>query len=102
MSKELHNSDTPRVMAAHKLAEGHGQLFEYVTIQNLACDLERENARLREALKVISEWNSFPETGQKWRDGTPLSYAAAYGSNGERDYMRNVAQKALTPSEFGG
>ena len=48
------------------------------------------------ALEKIERWfGEFPPTGQTWDDGTPMSYAAAYGSNGERDYMRGVARAAL-------
>lgn len=62
-----------------------------------------EGERLREALRRIERWSGeFPETGQFWPnvDGTisdrPMSYGACYGSNGERDYMRSVARRALS------
>lgn len=52
---------------------------------------------LRAALERIAKWHGeFPATGRKWDDGTPMSYYAAYGSNGERDYMRKVASDAIT------
>ena len=53
-------------------------------------------AGLVEALRQIVRWDGFPSTGQTW-PGTdrPISYCAAYGSNGERDFMRNVAADAL-------
>ena len=60
-------------------------------------DAERHYAeaeRLREALEKVERWQ-FPPTGKFWESGTPVSYGAAYGSNGERDYMRNVARAAL-------
>jgi hypothetical protein len=44
----------------------------------------------------------FPETGLFWSndDGSesdrPMSYGAAWGSNGERDYMRSVARQTLS------
>lgn len=48
------------------------------------------------ALQRISRWfGEFPETGKSWGDGTPTSYAAEYGSHGERDYMRQVASDAI-------
>ena len=53
--------------------------------------------KLETALKRIIEWNSFPETGEFYsNDKTrPISYGAWNGSNGERDFMRNIAQEAL-------
>lgn len=66
--------------------------------------LEAEAERLREALMRIERWfGEFPETGKFWRgdEGAitdrPMSYGAAYGSNGERDYMRSIARAALEP-----
>jgi hypothetical protein len=54
---------------------------------------------MEEALNKITTWfGQFPESGRTWPDGEPMSYAAAFGSNGERDYMRVVAQKALDKS----
>ena len=51
---------------------------------------------LETALKTISKWfGEFPETHHFYSDGKQLSYSAAYGSNGERDYMRKVAKDAL-------
>ena len=55
-----------------------------------------------EALEKIERWfGEFPETGRNWpnEDGSdsdrPMSYGAVNGSNGERDFMRHVARKAL-------
>lgn len=45
------------------------------------------------ALDRIYKWDSFPEA--ELRDGTKCSYLFAYGSNGERDYMRALAKDAL-------
>ena len=51
---------------------------------------------LKKALQTIARWHGeFPETGKTWDDGSPMSYAACYGSNGERDYMRQIALDAL-------
>jgi len=48
------------------------------------------------ALKRIAKWvGEFPESGRIWQDGSPMSYGAAFGSNGERDYMRQLAREAL-------
>ena len=54
--------------------------------------------KLEEALQRIATWHGeFPDTGLFW-DGDktrPMSYAAAYGSNGEINFMRNIAYEAL-------
>lgn len=58
-------------------------------------------AIMEAALQRISRWfGEFHETGKTWDDGTPMSYGAANGSNGERDYMRQVASdaSAATPA----
>lgn len=49
------------------------------------------------ALQVVAKW-SFPETGKFWDDDKtqPMSFGACYGSNGERDYMRSIANEALS------
>ena len=57
----------------------------------------REAGGVREALERIAAWSSFPTA--TLRDGTKCSYGAAYGSNGERDYMREVARAALARDE---
>ena len=79
---------------------------------DLTAELAAANAReagLRKALEVIREWTAFPPSGRFWRngDGTisarPMPYGAAFGSNGERDFMRQVARAALAqPSTEGG
>lgn len=52
---------------------------------------------LVEALEQIERWDGFPSTGKTWEgSGEPVSYGAAFGSNGERDFMREVARKALS------
>jgi hypothetical protein len=60
----------------------------------------RAEQQLREALEFIERWSheSFPRTGRTWEDGSPMSYSAAFGSNGERDYMRGIARTALAAS----
>lgn len=56
---------------------------------------------LRAALEKIERWfGEFPPTGKFWNEHDPvakreMSYGACFGSNGERDYMRSVARKAL-------
>ncbi len=51
---------------------------------------------LVEALEQIQRWDGFPPTGKTWEgSGEPVSFSVCYGSNGERDFMRNVAAQAL-------
>jgi len=65
---------------------------EHEGYPGIAHDFER----MRAALEKIERWfGEFPATGRTWDDGSPMSYGAAYGSNGERDYMRGVARAAL-------
>jgi hypothetical protein len=55
-------------------------------------------SELSNALQRIEKWfGEFPSTGQFWdKDQTqPISYAAQYGSNGERDFIREIARVAL-------
>jgi len=48
------------------------------------------------ALERIARWHGeFPDTGKTWPTGGAVSYAAECGSNGERDYMRQIALDAL-------
>lgn len=55
--------------------------------------------KLREALRKIAEWE-LPPTGDTWPGGSPVSYGAKYGSNGERDYMRELARAALAERAY--
>ena len=58
--------------------------------------MDKELQILRGALKIINEWK-FPHTRRYWDEEKtrPMSYGAAFGSNGERDYMRTIAANAL-------
>ena len=48
------------------------------------------------ALEQIERWDGFPSTNETWEgSGKPVSYGVAFGSNGERDFMRGVAKAAL-------
>lgn len=61
--------------------------------------LRAEVRRQRVALERIVRWRGeFPETGKFWDEERtkPMSYASCYGSNGERDFMRNIASEALS------
>lgn len=54
--------------------------------------------RAQTALQRIERWfGEFPETGKFWdaANTETMSYAACFGSNGERDFMRAVARDAL-------
>lgn len=49
-----------------------------------------------DALRKIANWTDFPSTGKFWPGGVvPVSYETEHGSNGARDYMRQVALDAL-------
>jgi hypothetical protein len=57
---------------------------------------ESGHGELVEALEIIERWfGEFPQIVEKWPDGSPMSYVAYFGSNGERDFMRGVARAAL-------
>ena len=65
------------------------------------CPAEAEIKRLRAALTKIARWHGeFPATGKFWDDEKtrPTSFASEYGSNGERDFMRQRALEALGPN----
>lgn len=59
---------------------------------------EAKAERYEKALKAIRDWQ-LPPTGQFYDNdkARPVSFSACYGSNGERDFMRNIANEALTP-----
>ena len=61
-----------------------------------------EVERFRAALQRIARWHGeFPATGRYWdepENTRPMSYSACNGSNGERDFMRQVALDALGPN----
>jgi hypothetical protein len=65
-------------------------------------EMRGDVARMRAALQRIARWHGeFPATGRHWdepENTRPMSYSACYGSNGERDYMRQVALDALGPN----
>jgi hypothetical protein len=58
--------------------------------------MKTQRDELAAALKSIEKWvGEFPPSGRTWDDGTEMSYGAAFGANGEQDYMREVARAAL-------
>jgi hypothetical protein len=86
-------------LAAIRREAETNQKWAFLEWRDRAERAKADNARLREALEKIVEWKDFPETGDTWPTGGKVSYFAAYGSNGERDYMRDVARTALTAKE---
>lgn len=86
--------------ASTKMMTGNG------TVYSQSADLieaqEKTIEELREALAKVVEWK-MPETGEFWDDEKtrPMSYGAAYGSNGERDYIRSLASQALASIDKG-
>lgn len=62
--------------------------------------LLEENERLREALGRIERWfGEFPRSERLDRDGTEMPYGIAFGSNGERDYIRGIARAAIARAD---
>jgi len=56
-----------------------------------------EHATMKAALQRIERWDGeFPAAES---EGKPCSYRFAYGSNGERDFMREIAREALNRIE---
>lgn len=55
---------------------------------------------LKQALVEIESW-AMPSTGKFWDNEKtrPTSYGTEYGSNGERDYIRSVARKAINDNQ---
>jgi len=49
--------------------------------------------QLEAGLREIKEWK--PPMVKSRIDGRKVSFGVEYGSNGERDYFRHVAEKAL-------
>ena len=67
-----------------------------LTLQEELIELRHNNLELIEALRTIEIWfGAFPPSGHFNEDGTEMSYGAAFGSNGERDYMRDIARVVL-------
>lgn len=76
-------------------------LVNYLSEQDSQFDVLKDDIlnieRYKNALKRVEEW-VMPETGKFYDDNgkkIPLSYSYCYGSNGERDYIKNIARNAL-------
>ena len=59
----------------------------------------KQRDELLAALERINRWHGeFPPSGRYWdtpHNTLPMSFSACNGSNGERDYMRDVARAAI-------
>ena len=66
----------------------------YEELEAKCAALAAENAGLKSACERVSMWNDFPHVTLR-STGEVVPYAVAYGSNGERDYMRNIAATAV-------
>ena len=85
------------------------QCKELANIQNkrwaerneiLQSDLKQfkeDNKEFLEALEKIMKWE-LPETNEFWDEDKkrPMSYESCYGSNGARDYIKNIAYSAIS------
>jgi len=65
------------------------------------CKAVNNHAKLLEALHKIANWE-LPESGSFWDNDKkdPMSYEAAFGSNGVRDYIKSVAKAAIKEAEL--
>lgn len=95
----MHRADVMKSRIEALQAECRILESELATVKKVAygnLDLLYGCEKLAEALEQIERWDGFPSTGKTWEgSGEPVSYGAAFGSNGERDFMRKVARKAL-------
>lgn len=96
-----------RGLAAHDLSL-NATMSVALTPKAWRCVLEKlldgpneRELRMEAALRKIARWHKeFPPSGHFYPtttngEMTEMSYGAAFGSNGERDYMRQVALDAL-------
>ena len=100
--------DLIRASDLYKLGDAR---LAWVNEGDLSCllfsTLARGGDELREALEKIERWD-LPASGKFWHnaDGSlserPMSYEAAYGSNGARDYIRLIARSALASTDMAG
>jgi hypothetical protein len=97
-------SDIQRLGGDSMLFEdSFGDLVKYDDHAAIVALLETELAEAKKdierktlALKKIAKWHDeFPPSCRFNEDGTQMSFGAAFGSNGQRDYMRGVAQLAI-------
>lgn len=55
--------------------------------------------KLMDALLPIVALEPFSKTGDTWSNGAEMSCGSKYGSNGKRDYMRNLARETLAATK---
>ena len=100
LAQQATKAEAERDAMAAKLKELEGQAERYKVLLSNSDHTQPMNSRMLAALRRIERWfGEFPPTGQQWDDGSPMSYFACYGSNGERDYMRSVARDAIAAAE---
>lgn len=79
-------------------------MFGYTLVKTTEYNkLVKRSSRMELALSRIRTWfGEFPRTKQfdTFGDGHELSYGYCYGSNGERDYMRGIANDALVSKDL--
>lgn len=70
----------------------------YLKSQEYVAKLQRRDLQRVTALRRIAKWHDeFPEVAD--HEGIMRSYGFMRGSNGERDFMRKIAQDALDGEE---
>jgi hypothetical protein len=82
--------------AVEWLADNHRAIRAALT-RPAQAEQQPSPSELIAALQQIERWDGFPGTGKTWPEsGEPMSYGACFGSNGERNFMRLLAAKAVT------
>lgn len=81
----------------HEIAGPKWEPEQYTDFRNRDAIMAVEDqasrvASLEAALAEVEAWKMPPATN---RDGKPSTFAAQYGSNGEREYIRGIARAAL-------
>ena len=83
-----------------RYSEEHAQRIAWQQECKNLKDTQISQNNLVEALQKIEKWE-LPPSGEFWDNEKrrPMSFGAAFGSNGERDYFRQIARKALNTVE---
>ena len=63
-------------------------------VESLPAEQAKRIRKLENALMDIMDWK-LPVTGEFWPSGNPVSYEAYHGSQGAKDYIREIARRAL-------
>lgn len=92
MDSRLHD---PMEISCAEAGFIHGAEWMLEQYQGITPDTVKE---MLEALERIKTWE-MPDTGKTWDDGTKMSYVAAYGTNGERDVIKDIARCAIAKAE---